>query len=120
MKKIDKKVLIVEDDEDFLFILQKVFASSGFTVITAKDGESAINVATKENPDLIISDVLMPRLDGHSMAKRLKDLKNSTPILFLTNVENKDENIKKTDYLIKSKLHLTEIVERAKKKLKVE
>jgi len=119
MAKNNKKILIVEDDEDFLFILEKMFTSAGFSVATAKDGEAGIEAAKTENPDLILSDVLMPRMDGPAMAEKILELKLPAPIVFLTNVENTDKKNEKFDYLIKSKLHLDEIVEAIKKKLKV-
>lgn len=117
MAKNNKKILIVEDDEDFLSILEKVFISEGFSVVKAKDGENGAGVAEKEKPDLIISDVLMPRLDGPSMAKKIRELGISAPIMFLTNVENQEPDNKEFDYLIKTKLHIDEIVDRVKKKL---
>jgi DNA-binding response OmpR family regulator len=119
MKNINKKILIVEDDENFLFILQKVFTSSGFSVITAKNGEAAVELAKNEKPDIILSDFLLPRLDGMSMAKKLKELKITTPVVFLTNIENENKNDKEFDYLIKSKMEISEIVEKIKEKLKV-
>jgi CheY-like chemotaxis protein len=119
MQKNNKKILIVEDDEDFLFILEKMFTSEGFSVVTAKNGEAGINAATKEIPDLILSDVLMPRMDGPTMVKKLQELKISAPIVFLTNVENRD-NSGKFDYLMKSKMHLNEIVTAIKTKLGVD
>lgn len=119
MKKINKKILIVEDDGDFLFILQKVLAAEGFSVVIAENGETGINAAIREKPDLIISDVLMPKTDGIAMANKLQELKITAPIVFLTNVENKDSDTKKFDYLIKSKLHIDEIVAKVKNKMGV-
>lgn len=118
-KETNKKILIVEDDEDFLFILEKAFKSSGFDVSTAKDGEAGFNAALKNKPDIILSDVLLPRADGPTMAQRLKDQNVKTPVIFLTNVtmENRGGNMEKVEYLMKSKLHLDEIVEEIKKKL---
>lgn len=116
-EKNNKKILIVEDDEDFLSILEKVFVLNGFSVVKAKDGEDGVRVAEKENPDLIISDVLMPRLDGHAMAKKMKELGISSPIMFLTNVGMQEQNGKEFEYLIKTNLHIDEIVEKVKEKL---
>lgn len=116
MKKNNKKILIIEDDDNFLFILGKMFTAEGFTVVTAKDGEAGIDAAATEKPDLILSDVLMPRMDGPTMAKKLEEAKIKTPVVFLTNVENRD---KEHDYLLKSKLHLDEIVQKIKEKLGV-
>lgn len=117
----NKKILIVEDDEDFLFILEKAFKSSGFDVFTAKDGEAGFNAAIKSKPDIILSDVLLPRTDGPTMAKNLKEQNVNTPIIFLTNVtmENRGDNMGKIDYLMKSKLHLDEIVAKVKQRLNV-
>lgn len=116
----NKKILIVEDDEAFLDIFKNIFTAEGFQVVTARDGETGIDVALLEKPDLIISDVLMPRLDGPSMAKKLRELKTSTPIIFLTNIDDEvgnAENIENIEYLIKSKMGLDEIVAKVKNKL---
>lgn len=117
MANNSKKILIIEDDENFLSILEKVFSSEGFSVITAKDGESGASAAEQEKPDLIISDVLLPRLDGQAMAKKIRELKISAPIMFLTNVANGDRNNTEFDYLIKSELHIDDIVAKAKEKM---
>ena len=71
--KISKKILIVEDDEDFVFILEKKFTMEGFLVVTAKDGQEGAAVAEKEKPDLILSDILMPNVDGMAMAKKIRE-----------------------------------------------
>lgn len=119
MTNTNKKILIIEDEEIFLSILQKVFSSEGFSVLTAKDGKEGVSIAEKEKPDLIISDILMPRMDGLAMAKKMRELKISAPIIFLTNIENQEQNAKKFDYFIKSELHIDEIVAKVKKKLNV-
>src|SRR3989344_5966285 len=117
-----KKILIVEDDEDFSYILQKKFEAEGFSVIIAKDGEEGAMAAEKEKPDLILSDMLMPKMDGLAMAKKIKETNTKVPIIFLTNIKDVSytENIKKSDnfeYLIKSDTRINEIVEKAKSKL---
>jgi len=122
MDKINKKILIVEDDEDFLSILKTKFTSEGFSVVTAKDGEEGIRVAEKEKPDLIFTDVLMPKMSGIEMAKKIKESNENALIIFLTNMKDSDDTseVKKSgefDYLIKSDLRISEIVEKAKIKL---
>ena len=117
-----KKILIVEDDEDFLFILKTKFTAEGFSVVTAKDGEEGIRVAEKEKPDLIFTDVLMPKMSGIEMAKKIKESNENALIIFLTNMKDSDDTseVKKSgefDYLIKSDLRISEIVEKAKIKL---
>jgi DNA-binding response OmpR family regulator len=116
---IGKKILIIEDEESFLSILQKVFSSEGFLVLTAKDGEGGISVAEKEKPDLIISDILMPRMDGLTMAKRIRDLKIFSPIIFLTNIGEQERDNKEFEYLTKSEMNINEIVAKVKEKLDI-
>ena len=122
MTKINKKILIVEDDEDFSFILEKRLTIEGFFVVIAKDGEDGVLVSEKEKPDLIFSDMLMPKMDGMAMAKKIRETNTKVPIIFLTNIKDVSytENIKKSDnfeYMIKSDTRINEIVEKAKSKL---
>lgn len=122
MEKINKKILIVEDDKDILFILKKRFSLEGFSVITAKDGEEALTITENTKPDLIISDVLMPKLGGLEMAEKIKEFNKDVKIMFLTNIKDAEyvDRIEKSgnaDYLIKSELRIDEIVDRVKVKL---
>ena len=122
MTKVNKKILIVEVDEDFISILETKFSADGFSVITAKDGEDGQSKAETEKPDLILSDVLLPKLDGVAMAEKLREAKINIPIIFLTNIKdsNYTEALKKIgnqDYLIKSDLRISDVVEKVKRKL---
>ena len=122
MEKIDKKVLIVEDDEDFLSILKIKFESEGFSVVTAENGEEGVSATEKEKPDLILSDVLMPRMNGMEMAKKIRETNKNVSIIFLTNIKDVDytkntEESGEFDYWIKSDMPIAEIVEKSKIKL---
>lgn len=122
MKKIRKKILIVEDDKDFLSILKIKFESEGFSVITAKDGQEGVSLAEKENPDLILSDVLMTGMDGIEMAKRIQNSNKNAIIIFLTNLKDVSyvkeiDNSPNFVYLVKSDLRISDIVEKVKEKL---
>lgn len=122
MEKINKKILITEDDKDLLSILVTKFTDEGFSVVTAGNGEEGIMAAEKEKPDLIISDVLMPKMDGVEMARKIKESNNDVPIIFLTNIKDIDymNDIKiptKFDYLIKSDLKINDIIDKVKAKL---
>lgn len=116
---MEKKILIVEDDKDFSAILEKKFKDEGFVVILAQDGEEGFNVASKEKLNLIISDILMPKSDGVTMVKKLRDSKINTPVLFLTNVKDTDysKELSDFDFLIKANLRLDDIVKKAKNKI---
>jgi len=123
MEKILKKVLIVEDDKDFLWILRQGFDNQDFSVIYALDGKEGLEVAVKENPDLIIVDILLPQIDGIDMVKKIKERGIASQIIFLTNFKDPDhisralEAAGETDYIVKSDVHMDAIVERVKNKL---
>lgn len=121
MQKINKKILIIEDDQSFFSILQKRFTMEGFSVVSAQDGQEGLSMLEKEKPDLIVSDVLLPKMDGIDMAKKIKEKNINVPILFLTNVKDPSylERAKdiEFDYLVKSDVHVDEIVAKIKNKL---
>lgn len=125
MGKIDKKILIVEDDKSFLWILKQNFDNEGFSVVFAEDGEAALKMAAEEKPDLILLDILLPKMDGIAVAKKLKETGIGSQIIFLTNLKDADhisqaiEVAKETDYIVKSDLHVNQIVARVKEKLGV-
>jgi len=81
-----EKVLVVEDEPDTLQLVKESLESEGYLVITATDGIEAEDKARKENPDLIILDILLPKRNGYEVCKRLREDKNflGTPILMLT------------------------------------
>jgi len=121
MANSDKKVLIVEDDKDFLWILKQSFVGKGFSVIFAEDGEEGLRIAEEEKPDLILLDILMPKMDGVTVAKELKKRGVGSQIIFLTNLMGKlpvaEQIVKETDYIIKSDMHVDQIVVMVKNRL---
>lgn len=80
------KVLVVDDEEYIQHILNFSFGAEGYEVITAGDGEEAINKAKDEKPDVIVLDIMMPNMDGYEACKRLKsDPKTrAIPVILLT------------------------------------
>ncbi|MBW1911417.1 MAG: response regulator [Deltaproteobacteria bacterium] len=89
-----KKILIVDDNRTTLKLLEKQLTDAGYRVIQANNGRDAVFLAGKEQPDLIISDVEMPRMDGGEVAKALKESPNTKhiPLFFFTGlVEPTDE-----------------------------
>jgi two-component system alkaline phosphatase synthesis response regulator PhoP len=119
------KILIVEDDPNFVAILKQKFDKEGFTTIIAQDGKEGLNAFEREKPDLVISDVLLPIENGVDMIKKIKEKEAGLPVIMLTNVKDESytdviKKLKKVDYLIKSDVRLDDIVEKVKKKLKGE
>jgi CheY-like chemotaxis protein len=89
-----KKILIVDDNRTTLKLLEKRLTDAGYRVILANNGRDAVFLAGKEQPDLIISDVEMPRMDGGEVAKALRESPNTKhiPLFFFTGlVEPTDE-----------------------------
>ncbi len=77
------KVLVVEDDRTLLDVLRYNLARTGYNVVTACDGVEAIDVARKDRPDLIVLDIMLPRLDGLEVCRILRR-EMTVPILMLT------------------------------------
>jgi DNA-binding response OmpR family regulator len=83
-----KKVLVVDDENSIREIYKREFTSSGFEVSTASDGEAGLLKAGEETPDLILLDVMLPKMSGIDVLKSLKKnpLTKEIPILLLTNL----------------------------------
>ncbi|NUK30664.1 response regulator transcription factor [Parageobacillus sp. VR-IP] len=79
-----KKVLVVDDEQSIVTLLTYNLEQAGFTVVTANDGEEAIEKVADEQPALIILDLMLPKLDGVEVCKQLRQQKVMTPILMLT------------------------------------
>ena len=91
------KILIVEDDDDSRVMLASLLESCGYTVMKASDGEEAWKMLQLPRPDLIITDILMPNMDGFSLCKKVKtDPKlKKIPVIFYTAtyVSKEDEEL---------------------------
>jgi CheY-like chemotaxis protein len=66
------RVLLVEDDPQNLYLMEFLLREAGFRVLVAHDGEEALEAAARERPDLVLTDISMPNLDGYEVARRLK------------------------------------------------
>jgi two-component system response regulator VicR len=89
---VSKKILIVDDEKNIVDILKFNLKKEGFETVEAYDGEQAIEVAMSERPDLILLDVMLPKMDGFTVCRKLRQM-ISTPILMLTAKEEEVDKV---------------------------
>ncbi len=113
------KILIIEDDTALNKIYQNKLQREGYDVAIALDGREGIKMVDIEKPDIILLDILLPKLNGREVLKKLKEKSqtSSIPVLILSNLSEMDEVMKgleegAADYMIKSEHSLEEVVER--------
>jgi DNA-binding response OmpR family regulator len=119
------KILLIEDDTFLVEMYTTKFELEGFGVISAEDGVKGLEMVKKEEPDIILLDILMPKMDGFAVLDALKKDKATAniPVVLLTNLGQK-EDVKKgfekgaVGYLIKAHFMPSEVVEKIKKILK--
>jgi two-component system copper resistance phosphate regulon response regulator CusR len=102
----EMKILVVEDEPKTGSYLKQGLSESGFTVDLARDGNDAVHVATTDDYDLVVLDVMLPGRDGWSVLRALRDAGKSMPVLFLTARDRVEDRVKglelgADDYLIK-------------------
>jgi two-component system alkaline phosphatase synthesis response regulator PhoP len=94
---VTKKILIVEDEEDIMKLLSAIFDDlEDYKVLCARDGEEALRVARVDNPDIILLDILLPKLNGYKVCKLIKsDLAMShTKVLMLSGMAQSSDRLK--------------------------
>ena len=103
-----KKILVVDDEPSVLKVLKRRLESKHYDVITAEDGLEGLEKALEGKPDLIISDIMMPTMDGYTFIKKLKAKPGFSriPVIILTAKEKMQdlflfEGIKECDYIVK-------------------
>ncbi|MBE7712879.1 MAG: response regulator transcription factor [Cyanobacteria bacterium SIG26] len=106
MPEVQKRILIVDDDDEIRELLEFDIASSGYFVDTAKDGLEGLNKALNNTYDLILLDVMMPKMNGFDVCKNIRQAKLAIPILMLTakgTIEDKTSGFDcgADDYLVK-------------------
>ncbi len=104
---MSKKILVVDDDPNIVNLIRAFLSKIGFEIMEANDGLDGLQKARTENPDLIILDVMLPKLDGFKFARLLKfdELHRDTPILMLT--AKSDEKDEKTGKAMGADAYLT-------------
>ena len=85
------RILLAEDDESLAFMLEQYLLQKNFDVTVKSNGEDAFDAFCKKPFDLIILDVMMPKLDGFSVAKKIREVNTDVPIVFLTAKSSQDD-----------------------------
>ena len=78
------KVLLVEDEETLAMIIKDTLEGQNFIINTATDGEEGLHLFFELRPDVLVADVMMPKMDGFEMVRRIRQTDKQTPVLFLT------------------------------------
>src|ERR1700747_2413412 len=111
------KLMLVEDDNNLREIYEARLQAEGYTIVTAKDGEEALVVAKNERPDLVISDVMMPKISGFEMLDILRntDGLKDVKVIMLTALGQAEDKTRADQlganrYLVKSQVTLEDIV----------
>src|SRR6185295_5825707 len=119
-----RKILLAEDDEMIRVVIQRLLEREGFDVTTCSDGSSALASAYENTYSMILSDILMPRLDGFELLQRLRELPDTerTPVVMLTSM-GKEEDVHRgfelgaDDYIVKP-FSSSELLSRVRRLLK--
>ncbi len=119
-----EKILIIDDEADLRSAVKKALEDADFSVIEAVNGEEGLAKARTEDPDLILLDISMPKMNGHQVLKELRahPTKKNPHILLFTNSEDpgnivRGVTLKSDDYIIKAQMSLSDVVKKVKQHL---
>lgn len=124
-KNTGKYILIIEDERKLAFALETQLAKEGFDIKIAWNGEEGMDEIIKQKPDIILLDLILPKLSGMDILRNIRKSENlkDLPVLIITNlvddaVSLEADRLGVIDYLIKSNMSLSSIVELVKKYFK--
>jgi len=116
-----KKILVIEDEATLQKALNDILVQEEYEVFSALDGLSGVEIAGKEKPDLILLDIILPKMDGFEVLKRLKEEGETSniPVIILTNLNDIDDiqkalDLGATTYLVKADFHLEDVLKKIK------
>ncbi len=118
----DKKILIAEDEKPVSKALELKLSNAGYIVHPVFDGEEAVRAIEKGHYDLVLLDLVLPKIDGFGVLERIKSKGIKTPVIVTSNL-SQDTDVKRTkelgavDYFVKSDIPISEVVERVKRAL---
>ena len=126
MSEEKKKILIVEDDRFLSEMYSTKLTESGFEVEVAYDGNEGLRLIKELKPDLVLLDIVLPKMDGFEILERIQkdEASKNIPVIALTNLGQKEEvekgiRLGASDYAIKAHFTPTEVVAKVKKILKI-
>lgn len=119
---VKKKILILEDEKPLAHALELKLTHEGFDVVTTDNGEMGISILEKEKFDLVLSDLIMPGVDGFGLLEAVKNKKLKVPVVIMTNLNQEEDKQRAYDlgaveFFVKSNSTLSEIVECIKQKV---
>ena len=92
---MNKKLLIVDDEPELVFLMEVRLKANGYEIFTASDGQCALEIAKKEKPDLIILDLMLPKMDGYKVCGLLKkDIRYANIPIILFTARAQEEDVK--------------------------
>lgn len=111
------RVLIAEDEKPMASALELKLNKSGFQAKAVYDGEAALDILNKEEYDLLLCDLMMPKMNGFDVILKLKELKKNVPVIVLSNLSQEEDKTKALDlgakgYYVKSDTSIAEIVQK--------
>lgn len=119
-----KKILLIEDDQQISKVYEIQLKREGFITITSRDGDDAVEIFSKENPDLVVLDLMLPKRDGFGVLEYIrKTAKNKdVPILVISNLGQKGDRLRAmelgaTSYMIKVDHPIKDIISTIKEHL---
>lgn len=117
-----KKILVVDDEAEIVMLLERALKAKGYEVITAPEGREALNQVKLHHPDLIVSDLMMPDLDGWRLSHKLREneLHKKIPILLLSAIVSKDgpaDDLEVGDYYIAKPFDMEKLLGKIKELL---
>jgi len=120
-----RKILIVDDDQTILNMYETHLKNEGYIVSIADNGQTGLELAQKERPDIILLDIMLPQMDGFAVLEKLKGSSDAKkiPVVMLTNLrqeedKKKGEKLGAEAYLVKADLTPAQMGEKIKKYLK--
>ena len=116
------KILVVEDDKNLRKLIVTCLEKANYTVFDTKNGEEALDLMDREYVDLIVTDIMMPEMDGYELIKELREANYNTPILIITAKEDIEDkrtgfSLGADDYMVKP-INIDELIMRVKSLLK--